>query len=224
MTFSIRIGIVFRVRSFSKVNLPPQPFVVGNEKRNPENANMKPPLGRLFKQSFKCYYNFWLCGRRRKEDEKMKKLLLLSAMVFVFGLAFVAPSFALDGYVFFGVRGTGDVRIRVMVTDLTTFKTKVYQSFQNGLHTIAEPGPHVYHFTLDATGAFTDEIEYSGYPGTAGRFSIGIASAYVENSEGWPWFTSPTSPTGWKKLTVSFRRADGTIYSISTRYWVTQTP
>ena len=154
----------------------------------------------------------------------MKKLLLLSAMVFVFGLAFIAPSFALDGYVFFGVRGTGDLRIRVSVTDLTTLKTKVFQSFQNGLHTIAEPGPHYYHCTIDATGAFTDEIVYSGYSGTAGTFSIGLASAYVENPDGWPWFTSTTSPTGWKKITVSFRRADGTIYSISTRYWVTNTP
>ena len=154
----------------------------------------------------------------------MKKLLSLLAVVFVLGLAFVAPSFALDGYVFFGVRGTGDVRIRVIVTDLTTLKTKVYQSFKDGLHTIGEPGPHYYHFTLDDTGTFTDEIVYSGYSGTAGSFSIGLASAYVENPDGWPWFTSPTSPTGWKKLTVSFRRDDGTIYSISTRYWVTQTP
>ena len=159
-----------------------------------------------------------------KREGEMKNFLLLLAMVLVLGLTFVAPSFALDGYVFFGVRGTGDVRIRVMVTDLTTLRTKVYQSFQNGLHTIAEPGPHLYHFTLDATGAYTDEIEYSGYPGSAGRFSIGIASAYVENPDGWPWFSSTTATTGWKKLTVSFRRGDGTTYNISTRYWVTQTP
>ena len=155
----------------------------------------------------------------------MKKLLLLLAMVFVLSLAFAAPSFALDGYVFFGVRGTGDVRIRVIVTDLTTLKTKVYQSFKNGLHTIGEPGPHYYHFTIDENGVFgTNEIVYSGYSGTQGRFSIGLASAYVENPTGWPWFTSDTSPTGWKKLTVSFRRDDGTTYNISTRYWVTRNP
>ena len=154
----------------------------------------------------------------------MKKLLLLLAMVFVLGLAFVAPSFALDGYVFFGVRGTGNVKIRVIVTDLTTLKTTVFRSFKNGLLTIGEPGPHYYHFTIDANGAFTDEIVYySGHSGTEGSFSIGLASAYVENSEGWPWFTS-ASPTGWKKLTVSFKRDDGTTYNISTRYWVTKNP
>jgi len=155
----------------------------------------------------------------------MKKLLLLLAMVFVLSLAFVAPSFAaLDGYVYFGVRGTGDVRIRVIVTDLTTLKTKVYQSFKDGLHTIGVPGPHYYHFTIE-NGVFVfDEIVYSEKPGTQGPFSIGLASAYVVNADGWPWFTSNTSPTGWKKLTVSFRRGDGTTNNISTRYWVTQTP
>jgi hypothetical protein len=154
----------------------------------------------------------------------MKKFLLLLAMVFVLGLAFVAPSFALDGYVFFGVRGTGNVRIRVIVTDLTTLRTTVFQSFRNGLRTIGEPGPHYYHFTIDANGAFTDEIVPSGYSGTQGSFLIGIASAYVENPDGWPWFTSDTSPTGWKKLTVSFKRNDGTTCNISTRYWVQQNP
>jgi hypothetical protein len=154
----------------------------------------------------------------------MKKLLLLLAMVFVLGLAFVAPSFALDGYVFFGVRGTGNVKIRVIVTDLTTLKTKVFRSFKNELLTIGEPGAHYYHFTIDVNDAFTDEIFYSGYPGTGGSFSIGLASAYVENPDGYPWFTSDTHATGWKKLTVSFRREDGTTYNISTRYWLTKNP
>ena len=154
----------------------------------------------------------------------MKKLLLLLAMVFVLSLAFVAPSFALDGYVFFGVRGTGDVRIKVMVTDVTTGGTKVFQSYQNGLTTIGEPGPHYYHFTIDETGAFADEIvHYSGHPGNEGPFSVTLASAYVENPDGWPWI-SGASTTGWKKLTVSFRRRDGTTYNISTRYWVTRNP
>jgi hypothetical protein len=31
-----------------------------------------------------------------------------------------------------------------------------------------------------------------------------------------------TTTTGWKKLTVSFRRGDDTSYNISTRYWVQQ--